>query len=44
MLYRNEGGGRFKDMTNSWNATNVAGKALGMAFADFDGTGRQMAA
>ena len=40
-LYRNLGGGKFADVTAQWGATGTAGKGLGAAFADFNGTGRQ---
>jgi hypothetical protein len=42
ILYRNLGG-RFQDVTASWKAEgqNVSGKGLGVAAADFDGSGRQ---
>jgi hypothetical protein len=41
VFYRNEGGGRFRDVTKAWGANKVSGKTLGVAFADFDGSGRQ---
>jgi hypothetical protein len=40
VLYHNEGGRRFRDVTQRWNATSAHGKGLGVAFADFDGSGR----
>jgi len=40
-LYRNLGGGVFTDVTRDWNADSVSGKGLGVAFADFDGSGYQ---
>jgi hypothetical protein len=39
VLYHNEGGGKFRDVTRAWGAQSVAGKALGVAAADFDGSG-----
>ena len=33
--------GKFRDVTRAWGAGNVSGKALGVAFADYDGSGRQ---
>ena len=39
-FYRNEGGGRFRDATREWDLQGGAGKTLGVAFADFDGSGR----
>jgi hypothetical protein len=39
-LYRNQGG-KFRDVTKAWGADKVSGKALGVAFLDFDGSGRQ---
>jgi enediyne biosynthesis protein E4 len=41
VLYRNLGGGRFADVTRAWGAAAVSGKALGVAVADYDGSGRQ---
>jgi enediyne biosynthesis protein E4 len=40
-LYRNLGAGKFADVTDAWNAGVVYGKTLGVAPADFDGSGRQ---
>jgi len=40
-LYRNEGSGRFSDVTRRWGVDTAATKGLGAAFADFDGSGRQ---
>jgi hypothetical protein len=40
-LYRNLGGGRFQDITKVWRAHRISGKGLGVAAADFDGSGRQ---
>ncbi|MDQ2730426.1 MAG: CRTAC1 family protein, partial [Armatimonadota bacterium] len=39
-LYHNEGHGKFQDVTNKWQASGF-GKTLGVAFADYDRTGRQ---
>jgi hypothetical protein len=39
-LYRNCGGRRFEDVTYRWGADAHSGKGLGVAFADFDGSGR----
>ena len=39
VLYRNEGGGRFRDVTAAWGADRAAGKALGVTFSDADGSG-----
>ncbi|HEX5322628.1 MAG TPA: CRTAC1 family protein [Capsulimonadaceae bacterium] len=41
VLYQNLGGGRFKDVTDAWNAGKTSGKVLGVAISDFDGSGRQ---
>jgi len=41
VLYRNLGKGKFEDVTRSWGADQAAGKTLGVAFADYDGSGRQ---
>ena len=41
MLYLNMGGGHFRDATQYWGANGATGKALGIAFADVDGSGRQ---
>ncbi|MCA1595671.1 MAG: CRTAC1 family protein [Chloroflexi bacterium] len=40
-LYHNEGNGRFRDVTKQWGAQRVQGKTLGVAFADYDGSGKQ---
>ena len=40
VLYLSEGTG-FRDVTRAWGAHEVQGKALGVAFADYDGSGRQ---
>ena len=39
-MYRNEGGGKFRDVTDLWHPSSY-GKTLGAAFADYDGMGRQ---
>ena len=41
VLYRNQGGGLFRDVTRAWGADRTAGKTLGVAFVDYDGSGRQ---
>ncbi|HEX5323458.1 MAG TPA: CRTAC1 family protein, partial [Capsulimonadaceae bacterium] len=41
ILYRNDGNGRFTDVTKKWGLDNAQGNGLGAAFADFDGSGRQ---
>ena len=40
VLYRNLGSGRFADVTVSSGAAGVSGKALGVAVADYNGSGR----
>ena len=40
ILYRNDGHGHFRDITTVSGAAKVTGKGLGVAFADFDGSGR----
>ena len=40
-VYRNLGGGKFKNMTAAWNLKAAHGPGLGVATADFDGSGRQ---
>jgi enediyne biosynthesis protein E4 len=40
-LFKNLGSGKFENVTSQWNAQAVSGKTLGLAFADFDGSGRQ---
>jgi hypothetical protein len=40
VFYQNGGGGRFRDATREWNAQDGRGKTLGVAFADFNGSGR----
>ena len=40
VLYNNEGGGRFRDVTAKWGAQKTDGRTLGVAFADYDGSGR----
>jgi enediyne biosynthesis protein E4 len=39
VLYHNERGLRFHDVTTEWRAAATKGKGLGVAFADFEGTG-----
>ena len=39
VLYRNLGQGRFADVTQASGAGNVSGKALGVAAADYNGSG-----
>jgi hypothetical protein len=39
LLYRNEGGGRFRDVSKEAGVANPRGKSLGVAIADFDGDG-----
>ncbi len=39
--YHNQGGGRFRDETREWGLRNTSGKALGIACADYNGSGRQ---
>src|SRR5581483_8560233 len=38
VLYHNEGGGRFRDVTRAWKVRGH-GKGLGIAFADYEGSG-----
>lgn len=40
-LYRNLGNGHFADVTQKWGLHLSQGKTLGVAFADFDHSGRQ---
>jgi enediyne biosynthesis protein E4 len=40
-LYHNLGGGKFRDITQSSGMNTAAGKALGVAFADYDNDGDQ---
>jgi hypothetical protein len=40
VLYLNRGGLRFEDATKTTEAVSVTGKGLGVAVADFDGSGR----
>jgi hypothetical protein len=40
-LYKNAGNSRFQDVTKAWGADKVSGKTLGVAFCDYDGSGRQ---
>jgi hypothetical protein len=39
VIYRNVNGRHFVDVTRKWGANTAHGKGLGVAFADFDGTG-----
>ena len=39
-LYRNLGGGRFRDVSAETGIADYAGKGMGVAFGDFDGDGR----
>lgn len=39
VLYHNDGGGRFRDVTFAWGADRTAGKVLGVASVDFDESG-----
>jgi hypothetical protein len=39
LLYRNEGGSRFRDVSKEAGVANPGGKSLGVAMADFDGDG-----
>jgi len=39
VLYHNDGGGRFRDVTDIWHPSKF-GKTLGAAFADYDQSGR----
>jgi len=41
VLYHNDGHGRFRDVTAAWGADKTSGAALGVAFSDDDGSGRQ---
>jgi hypothetical protein len=41
VLYHNLGGGRFRDVTTAWGAQQAQGKGLGVAAADYDGSGHQ---
>jgi len=38
-LYQNAGNGRFRDVTQPWGLQNSTGKTLGVAFADYNGSG-----
>ena len=40
-LYHNLGQGRFQDVTGPWKADSVHGRGLGVAFADYNASGRQ---
>jgi len=39
VLYHNEQGRGFRDVTRSWRASTTHGRGLGVAFADFEGSG-----
>jgi hypothetical protein len=39
VLYHNEGGKRFREVTAAWGTANTHGRTLGIAFADFDRSG-----
>ena len=39
LVYRNEGGSRFRDVSKEAGVANPGGKSLGVAMADFDGDG-----
>lgn len=39
ILYHNEGGGRFRDVSNTSGIAALKGKALGVAFNDYDNNG-----
>ena len=44
VLFHNEGNGKFRDVTKAWQLTGKNkpnGRALGVAAADFDGSGKQ---
>lgn len=41
IFYFNEGGHAFRDATAAWDMDKTSGKALGAAFADYDGSGRE---
>jgi len=41
VLYHNEGQGRFRDVSAAWGAAKTSGNSLGVAFADYDASGRQ---
>lgn len=40
VLYHNLGGGKFTDVTKAWGVPAIHGKGLGVAAADYDGTGK----
>jgi hypothetical protein len=40
VLYHNQKGRAFRDVTRAWGADAHTGRGLGVAFADFDGSGR----
>ncbi|HLK58748.1 MAG TPA: CRTAC1 family protein [Chthonomonadaceae bacterium] len=39
VIYHNEKGQGFRDVTKEWNMAATGGRGLGVAFADFDGSG-----
>lgn len=39
-VYRNDGGGRFTEVSGPWGFGEASGRALGVALADLDGSGR----
>ena len=39
-IYHNQGSGRFVDVTNAWGGSEQSGRTLGVAFADYDSSGR----
>ncbi|CCW35383.1 hypothetical protein CTKA_02533 [Chthonomonas calidirosea] len=41
VLYKNRGNGRFENVSKAWGLDALHGKDLGVACADFDGSGRQ---
>ncbi|MBV9851703.1 MAG: CRTAC1 family protein [Armatimonadetes bacterium] len=41
VLYHNEGHGRFRDVTAIWIGSHASGNVLGVAFADYNHSGRQ---
>jgi enediyne biosynthesis protein E4 len=41
VLYHNQGNGRFRDVTRATGIVTGSGKTLGIACADYDGSGRQ---
>ena len=39
-IFHNQGNGRFVDVTNAWGGSEQSGRTLGVAFADYDNSGR----